>query len=350
MKKILALILVLCLVLSLAACGGNVKKPDPSNSPLVTENSESSDKILVYLSGPAAMLKKIENEFEAIHGDVVDLTIMSCGELRNKIWAESEAGNIQADVVWGSDPVVYNKLSAKDALEPIKLKEDSAIAKEYQIEDKNYILVNERYIALMYNTNLVKSAPKSFKDLQSSEYKNKLTMADASQSSTAFAIAASLYELMGDNDSYFKSLKENEIKLNKSNGLVPSSIIEGQFAAGIAPHDAYVRLKNKAKKEGYEIPVAISYPSEGVIAIQRPVAIPRNENRSAEKSKIANAFVNFLVSKKAQSITNKFGFVSVRNDIPNKFLPEGTTAYKVDWNKACTNESKIKNEYDAIFH
>lgn len=311
----------------------------------------SGGKITVYLSGPEAMLNKLEEAFEEQNGDVCDFVIMSCGQLRSKVWTESEAGEIQADVIWGSDPLVYNLLDEKGAFEPLELSEAGSIGEDYIVSGKNYALVNERYITIIYNTDMLEGdAPESFADLTDGSYKDLVAMADATQSSTAFAIACALYELEGNSSDYFKELSENGVLLTKSNGLVPSSIMEGQFAVGIAPHDAFVRLGNKGEKEGYDVPLEIVWPSEGAIAIQRPVAITVSDTRGEEKEAIAKKFVNFLLSKKAQTITTNFGFVSVRTDIENTYLPEGAEVYSVDWDQAAANEEVIKSEYEEIFY
>ncbi len=312
---------------------------------------ETGAKITVYLSGPEQMLNKLEEAFEETNGDVCDFVIMSCGELRSKVWTESEAGDIQADVVWGSDPLVYNLLDEANLLEPLELSEADSIRENFIVSDKNYALVNERYITIIYNTNLLEGdAPTSFADLTNEKCNGLVTMADATQSSTAFAIACALYELEGNSSDYFQALHDNGVLLAKSNGLVPSTIMEGQFTVGIAPHDAVIRMRNKGEKEGYDVPLEIVWPSEGVIAIQRPVAIPASDSRSEEEEAIAKKFVNFLFSKKAQTITTNFGFVSVRNDIENAYLPEGVNVYSVDWNQATANEDLIKGEYEAIFY
>lgn len=315
------------------------------------QQSASNEKIQVYISGPEAMITKLEEAFEEENGDVLDMTILSCGQLRSKVWAESQAGSIQADVVWGSDPLVFNKLNDGGFLEPLEIKDIDNVDPGYVWEGKNYALVSERYITIVYNSSLFKDEPPtSYADLTDTRFKGILTMADGSQSSTAFAIASSLYELEGGNDDYFSALKENGIMLTKSNGLVPSTIMEGQFSVGISPYDSIVRLNNKGKKEGFEVPVEVVWPSEGVIAVQRPIAIPVNEDRSEAKEAIAKKFVNFIVSKKAQTITTNFGFVSVRSDIENKYLPEGVKVYSVDWEAITANEDAIKDEYQSIFH
>lgn len=356
MKKIVSIVLVSAMIFCLGACGETdlAKDEDASINTNaegdVGSESSSNGKLLVYMSGPEEMINKLEAGFEEEKGDIVDITIMSCGQLRNKVWAESEAGSIQADVFIGSDPILYEKLQKKDMLEEFEITDSYNISDEFKLNDKNYALMNERYIVILANSDSVENYPKSFEDLTKEVYKDSITMADASQSATAFAIASSLYEVFGDNDDFFKAIKDNGIMLQKSNGLVPSSILEGQYALGIAPHDAYIRLKNKGEKEGYDVPLKLIWPEEGAMAVQRPVAISVKEGRTSEMELTANEFVNYMFSKKAQMITNAFGFVSVRKDIENNFLPENAKVFTVDWEYAAENENDIKEKYQAIFH
>ncbi|BES64655.1 putative 2-aminoethylphosphonate ABC transporter substrate-binding protein [Gottschalkiaceae bacterium SANA] len=367
MKKITLLAITFTMAITLSACsqaGGNTSPTTdaapaanqeatslPDHEPALPSN-DADNKILVYLSGPEAMINKIEGSFEEQHGDVLDMTIMSCGQLRSKVWTESQAGDIQADVVWGSDPLVYNKLDKAGKLMPLSLENSKDVKDQYLWQGKNYALASERYIIIMYNNSLLKeeAAPTSFAELAADRYKGLVVKADASQSSTAFAISSALYELEGRKIDYFKRLKANEIMLMKSNGLVPSTIMEGQFALGIAPHDAVVRLSNKGKTDGFDVHLGVVWPSEGVIAIQRPVAIPISDSRSEQKQKTSMEFVNFLLSKKAQTIMHKFGFISIRKDIENTYLPEDVNVFSVDWDTATANEESLKNEYQKIFH
>lgn len=345
MKKIIILLLSIITIYSLASCS------DENVSSSYNVESTNKSKILVYLSGPEEMLTQLENMYEEDNGDVLDFNILSCGQLRSKTWAESEAGKISADVVWGSDPLLYNKLDEENLLMPLNLEEEDNLQERFILDNKNYTYVNERYIVIMYNnTLLTEDIPTSYMDLTNECYKNKITMADSNLSSTAFAIAASLYQITGNNDTYFKDLAANNLSLAKSNGLVPSKIMEGEFSVGLAPHDAVVRLQNKAKKEGYTIPLDMVWPTEGAIAIQRPIAITKNNDRSPEQQETAESFINFLQSKEAQIITSKFGFVSVRTDIENSYLDDTKTSYTIDWEECTNKESEIKDAFTSIFH
>ncbi len=349
MKKLLSVVICLSL-LCLAAC--TESKPVEDGSEESASVQEASENVMVYISGSEGMIDKLEEAFEEKNGDVIDMLKMSCGQVRSKVWTEKEAGQIQADVVFGSDPLIYNILDDEGLLEAVQLTEPEAIKDKYIPVDRDYILVNERYVTIMYNKKQFKDTeiPKSFEDLKNEAYKGKITLADANQSSTALGITCALYQLKGESMNYFEKLHGNEVFLTKSNGQIPSKIMEGEFDLGVGPHDSVVRLKKKAKKDGYEMPVAIVWPEEGALAIQRPMAIIKNDNRSEEKEEIAQKFLNFMVSKEAQIITDQFGFVSVRKDIENKYLPAEAKVHKINWEKASENESHIKQAYQEVFH
>lgn len=352
MKKILLSLLVFSAILSVFGCEPASEKDKQVEQKVIEKEALSKgEKILVYMAGSEAMLNKLEATFEKTHGDVLDVSIMSCGHLRRKVWAESQAGDIQADVFWGSNPLLYNKLDALGKLAPLHLSNLSDVKQEFIWPDKNYQLINERFIVLIYNKNNLKvEAPRSYQDLLDSRYNGLLVEADATLSSTAFAIASSIYQLMGNNDEYFKGLKKNNILLTKSNGLVSSAVMEGQAVIGISPLDAVVRLKKKAKKAGFKLPVQVVMPREGVISMQRPIAVSASASRSDAKSKIAQDFVDFMLSKPAQMITDAYGMGSVRKDIATEYIPKGTKMYKVDWTAGVENEDAVQNAFQDIFH
>lgn len=365
-KPCILIIVILSLGLILSACSSNetVKKDQQNESMMeesenmvddndseVRESNYSGDegKINVYISGPEQMIKKLEEEFEKDRGDVVDFLHMGCGPLRQKVWTEKEAGEIQADVVWGSDPLMYMALENEGLLQKYTSKEFEFIKDEYKVGDGYYTLASERYGVIIYNKDNANQIPKSFESLKDKAWDSAIIMADATQSSTALALNSSLYQMSGDNFDYLKALFDNNLFLTKKNGEVSSKIAQGEFDAGIAPHDGVLRLKKKAKKEGYNMPIDIAWPKEGVIAIQRPIAVIKNEARPKVNDELSKEFVDFILSKKVQSITTKFGFVSVRKDIK---LPTGVPTdikiVSVDWKFASEHEKEIRDGYENI--
>jgi iron(III) transport system substrate-binding protein len=311
----------------------------------------SAGKITVYLSGPAQMTEKLEKVFESKHGDVLDIVSMGCGPLRQRVWAEFETGTIHADVIWGSDPLLYITLDDHGALDEYRPNGINAIKDIYQTE-RNYTLVNERYVVILYNTENqpMGNPPTSYEDLLSHKYKNLVLQGDPSQSSTAIALVAGVWDLMDRDWEYYRQLARNGLFLARKNSDVPNKIMEGEFLAGIAPHDEAFRLIKKAKKEGYPSSVAVSWPTEGSFAIQRPIAISKNEKRPTGNQEIAQNFVDFMISKEAQMITSEFAFVSVRTDID---LPEDIPSFaniiRLDWEYLAKYQDDIQKKFHELF-
>ncbi|MDC7219442.1 MAG: extracellular solute-binding protein [Spirochaetales bacterium] len=307
-------------------------------------------KITVYISGPEEMVNQLETSFEAERGDVLELINMGGGALRQRVWTESESGGIQADLFWGTDPLIYMALDEKGALEEYRSPEYDNLKEIYQLEG-NYTIVNERYGVVIYNKDEMKdNPPRSFADLTSPVYKDKLVHADPAQSSTALALIAGLWDLTGTDGEFHKGLIENGLFLSKKNSDVPSKIQEGEFTAGIAPHDTVIRLQKKAKKDGYPTPLAIAWPEEGAVAIQRPVAISKNPARPEANQILAREFVDFLLSQEAQAIGSRFAFVSAREDMPpTAGVPEDLTIRRVDWTVLSENQYNTSDAFKALF-
>lgn len=313
-------------------------------------SAKKGEKIIFYASGPSAMLDKLEEAFEKEHGDVIDTVQMGCGPLRQRVWTEMQSGSIKADIFWGSDPLLFDALDERGVLEGHVAKESAAIKEEF-LTDKNYTLVNERYGVIIYNGDKLKGEgiPRSYGDLLAPSLQGKITHADPAQSSTALAIVASLWDLYDRDWKYQDALVKNGLFLSRKNSDVPSKIQEGEFDAGIAPHDAVLRLQKKAKQEGYPTPLQISWPVEGALAITRPVAISKKSARSVEMQEVAHEFVDFLLSRQAQTITANFSFVSVRKDVAlPQGIPQNILVKSVNWDELADLQDYIRDEFTKI--
>ncbi len=342
-RKTIALAATLGLGLaSAAAMGGKEAAP---------EYHGQAGKITAYVSGPAAMLQQLEASFEEGRGDVLDIVALGCGPLRQRVWAEAESGGIRADVIWGSDPLVYIALDERGALERYRPAEYDAIKPLYRTE-RSYVLVNERYGVVIYNDAAVVGdrVPKSFADLADAAYAGAVVLSDPTQSSTGLALVATLWDVKGRSWDLFGALASGGVFLAKKNSDVPGKIMEGEFDIGVAPHDEASRLIAKAKKDGYPPNLAICWPEEGSLAIQRPIAISANAARPEANERLAREFVDFMISRKAQAITVSFGFYSVREDVPApKGMPADPRAHRVDWEYLSEHEAEIRDGFAASF-
>ena len=342
--KIVLLSLLIFLPLAFSGAAG-------VNEMNVLDDSAQTEKIMAYISGPATMLQELEQAFEKDRGDVLDIVALGCGPLRQRVWTEYETGGILCDVFWGSDPLVYIALDAKGALQDYTPKGIEALKPEF-LTDGNYTLVNERYGVILYNTSLIEddNIPKGFSDLAKPAFDQTIVLADPQQSSTALALVSTLFDLKGRTWDFHKSLIDNHLYLTKKNSDVPSKIMSREFLLGIAPHDEALRLQKKAKKEGYPSELGIVWPQEGALAIQRPIAISKKEGRTEAQQKLSEQFVDFMISQKAQEITVKYAFVSVRSDVP---LPQGVPSnckvHQVDWKYLSEHQDTIRTQFNALF-
>ncbi len=387
MKNKLRILLgmMLVFVLVFAACGGEEKKEEPKEETKkedvkeedkeeVKEEDKKEEekeedkkeeikeevkdaydgvegKITVYVSGPEKMIQKLEEKFEEERGDVIEIYHSGCGPLRQKVWTECEAGQIHADVFWGSNPLIYYMLSEKGELEAYKSPELENLKPEFKLDQNDFSLVSARYEVIAYDKNNVskEESPKSYKDLLNEEWKNKISYTDLSQSSTAFALSTALWTMNDNSPAFFEGLKANEALIVPKSKTVAEKIQSGELQVGIVPYDAIFRIKKKAKKEGFESNLAASWPSEGAIQLERPIAIIKNNSRPEKNSEIAKEFVDFILSKPAQEMMLKFGFTSVRSDLDQvNGIPAELIPTTIDWKTAQKSEDTIREEFKNI--
>lgn len=305
--------------------------------------------INVYIS-PDSLGMALEAAFEVEHGDV--LTIVG-GPWCRKVKAEQEAGDIQADVICGAEPVFYKGLAKSGALLSYTSPKIDSLTAEFQWDNGFFLPSSLSYIGIVYNKTLVDEAdlPETFAGLNDPQWDALLAMPDATQCASALAIAAAFAQPDLDM-SYFEGAKANDALLSDRAGKLPEMVASGEAALGVGPHDPVVRLQNKARKEGVESPVAIAWAEEGAYAIPRPVAIIADENRSEEETKIAQAFVDFILSPKGQNIIVKnAGYVPVVDGVEwPALVSSDIELIDIDWDWAAQNKAEIQEAFQSVMY
>jgi iron(III) transport system substrate-binding protein len=142
------------------------------------------EKITLYISGPQEMITALEKKFEAQHGDVLNVFATGCGPLKQKVWTEMLAGGIQADVIWGAEPMLYYSLQQKGVLQQYRSPQIKNLQKQYNYGNGYFTPVNARYGVIVYNA---EKTPKeeilaAWRDLTWKSWDKKLAMADAARS------------------------------------------------------------------------------------------------------------------------------------------------------------------------
>lgn len=340
---------VLALVLLVGGCTtGQADKAAMSEK---QTDKPKKEQITAYISGPDQMLIDLEKAFEEERGDVLNVLAMGCGPLAQKINTEAEAGNVQADIIWGAEPTLYIQLQQKGLLQQYQSPQAANLKSEFQIGDGYYTICSSRFGVIAYNKDKVKKEeiPSSWQDLLAANWNNRLAMADAGQSATALAITAGLLKMNGDDWSYIEGLKKNGVLLTKQNNEAIERVATGEVDATIAPHDGILRGIKKDKKMGVESKLAMVWPEEGSLSIQRPIAIMADTRRSAAEQEICQEFIDYIISPAAQTTMTKYGFIPVRADVN---IPEGVPAniksIDLEWNQVASQGKAIRSKFEKI--
>lgn len=307
-----------------------------------------SDKILVYISGPEKLVSAVEAAFEKKNGDVVDVYHTGSGPLQQKVFTEMMAGSIQADIIWGAEPLMYYSLKNAGVLQVYYPEHYDLLPDGLKMGDGYFTATGVRYGTLIVNnTKLSKEEfPVSWADLKREDFRDQLAMADASQSAMAFALFAALLKVDGG-AGILQMMGENGVFVTKMNMDAISVVQSGEKSVCIAPSDGAYRLIKSDRSKGLTSSLSICWPSEGAFVIQRPIALVK-KSRSERQLDTAKRFMDFALSEECQRLSAQFGFETVRNDL-DFVLFENMNKLSVDWQALWINQDEILEEYSEWF-
>lgn len=329
MRKVLALLLAAGLLAVFAVSG-----------------ISGTPKLTLYFSGPQKMIQEIEAAFEGEHGDVLQVYGFK------RILAEMAAGEIKADLVWGGEQIMYMQMRDHGWLHrynpPLEF-----IRPEYRLGEGYFTPVNVMYVVLVYNKRLVQpeEAPATWDDLLNPYWKDRIAFTDATQAPPALVATCGLLQIHDYDWSFFEGLKKNGLLLTTSFSEVGDRVAAGEALVGIMPHAGALSQIKAARKKGVESPLALVWPRQGVIPLIRPIAIVEKQNRPEDLTRLAEEFVAFVLSPKAQRIANKYGMLTVRKDVPRPpEVPAELAAVRLDWDWIYQHQDEVRGEFERIFH
>ena len=323
-----ALMLVM-LVMLVAGCGGGEKKAAPAND---------GKKLIIYTSMKETLIKGIVDGFKKQNPDIdVDYQSAGAGKLMAKIAAERQSGKILADVIWTSEVPDFYKMKE----EGILAKYESPVLKEtvnpFDDYDGSFHAARLGTLGIVINTDKVKTPPTQWSDLLKPEFTNGFGIANPALSGTSYMSVALLEKQFGWE--YFDKVKANGGRIGKGSGQVIDDTASGELTACLGVD----YITNAKIKKGAHIQMC--YPPE-MLVVPSPVAIFKD----TKKMDAAKKFVDYLLSKEAQTLVAEQGTIPVREDvtIPAKFnLPAPKEALaksiKINYTEAVkTKEATIK--------
>ncbi len=325
MKKLLAICLVLCMVLSMAACGKTEKETagsDTSQSTTSsdakedtkeaepTETAKASGDLVVYCPHPLEFINPLVSEFESQTGIKVEVIAAGTGELLKRV--ESEQANPLGDIFWGGS------LST--------MKPQMELFENYQSVNEEFVQESMKNVegpltrftdipsVIMVNTDLIGDIEiNGYEDLLNPELKGKIAHCDPSKSSSSYEhLINMLYAMGGGNPEagwdYVGKLCENlDGKLLSGSSAVYKGVADGEYVVGLTFEEG------AAKYVADGAPVKVVYMEEGVISKPDGVYIIKN----AKNMDNAKLFIDFITGKDAQTIiVEQLNRRSVRTDVP----------------------------------
>lgn len=286
--------------------------------------SAAENSVTVYMPSPKGLNAKYVAAFEKETGIKVKLFEGTTGKILARL--EAEKANPVADVVvlasW-SDGLAVKKsgilASYPQAKNADKLRADFIDA------DRTLFGTSASAMGVIWNKTLIPELNADWKELASPKYKGQVAIPDPEKSgSCKDFLAGYLYATKGDWSAWEGMAKEG-LAVAGANKAALETVLTGAKAILVAgvDYNAYAQIK---KGE----PIGIYYPASGTVVNPRPAMILK----SAKNPEGARAFIDFLLSDKAQELVAKAYLLPGRTDVKAEGrlgLDEIKTFSNLDW-------------------
>ena len=266
MKKYLALLLAVMMVLSLAACGGSeapAATQAPTAAPAAPAETEAAQasymdeliaaaqaegELVVYGSCEEEYLAAACEHFEELYGIKVQYQRLSTGEVQSKI--EEEKGNPSADVWFGGTTDPYNVCAAEGLLEPYEAENASHLLGDaYRDADGNWYGIYKGILGFMVNKDELDrmglEAPQDWADLLKPEYEGLIWTSNYNTAGTAKLVINTMIQKYGHDEGiqYLVDLDKNVQVYPKSGSGPSKNVGTGECVIGIGfLHDGITQI------------------------------------------------------------------------------------------------------------
>ncbi len=304
----------------------------------------ASDQLIIYTSMKESLIGKLRDGFLKKHPEVsMDYQSAGAGKLMAKIAAERESGKILADVIWTSEVPDFFKMREDGILHQYKTTVLDEILNPLGDDyDGHFTAARLGTLGIAYNTRYIKEAPTQWKDLYKEEYNGAFGIANPALSGTSYMSVALLSKAFGWE--FFENLHKNKARIGKGSGQVVDDTASGDLVASLAVD----YITNDKISKGATL--ALVYPPE-MLVVPSPVAIFKDStNKEA-----AQKFVDYLLSKEAQTILAGEGTLPVREDVtvPAEFkMPTPKEAIersiKIDYEEIITHKEAVVKQFTNV--
>lgn len=266
MKKLLAIVLSLVMVLGLFAGCDAGEKPAESTPPAVQDqpgetNPEEQDymtqliaaaqaegTLVVYGSCEEEYLAVACEKFQELYGIEVQYQRLSTGEVQSKV--EEEAGNPSGDVWFGGTTDPYNVCAAEGLLMAYEAQNASHLLGEaYRDKDGYWYGIYKGILGFMVNVDELErlglEKPADWADLTKPEYEGLIWLSNYNTSGTAKLVINTMIQKYGHDEGiqYLVDLDKNIQVYTKSGSGPSKNVGTGECVIGIGfLHDGITQI------------------------------------------------------------------------------------------------------------
>ena len=311
--------------------------------PIAEAAGAPSGTIHVYTSQPSDQMALVVAAFaKSVPGVKVDLFRSGTTEVMSKLAAEFAAGRPQADVVLIADAVAATQLKNDGRLLAYPQAPTSKMPPALIDPDRTFFGTKLITTGIVYNTNLVKTPPKSWNDLLAPDAAAKTIMPDPLYSGAASIHVGTMVQQPEFGWRYFETLAKNGAIAGQGNGSVIEAVARGEKAYGIIIEYMAFNAKRKGS------PVDFVFPVEGVSAISQPVAILK----TTANPEAAKAFVDWQLSAEAQEQSVAQGYFPISSDLQSPPGYPPVSALKImpaDFRDLLAKDEENKKKFTELF-
>jgi iron(III) transport system substrate-binding protein len=294
-------------------------------------------KITVYTAVPQNFIDALVPVFEKDTGTSVEIIKAGSGELLNRLNAEKSSP--AADVLWSVDGTVID--FNPDLFEAYDTAGSDALAKGMK---QSELWTPFTAIVMVFIVNEGKlngmPVPKSWQSLADPQYKGMISSARAEASGSAYIQLANVLQAFETEEAgwnVYEGMLGNFV-LSDSSGAVPRFVNDGELPIGVTLEDAALRYVEGGG------PVEIIYPSEGTAIAPDAMALIKG----APNADGAKAYLDFMLSEKAQKIVAEQGRRPVRGDVASNpvltpLSEVNSVGYDAAW--AADNREQVLDRY-----
>ena len=249
--------------------------------------------------------------------------------------ADVRSGGLQADVVWGCDPLTVQAWVDQDLVGGWTPPEADEIPDEFRTDD--YVGAHLLYLVAVHRTDV--PAPEAWSDLAGPDYTGAVAVPNPSIAASALGALGYFAEDPAYGVDFYRDLQANGAVQVGTPDDVTTGVAQGIYAAGMTTANSGYAAKDDGS------PVDVAWPEPGAVAIYGPVALATDSADSAA----AQDFISFVVSEEGQDVLGESGAYPTRPDVPGPTIPDGAPVVSPDWAAIGAQKDAFLGEYQQVF-